>query len=232
MKKTALMVLTAALAATVVWAQTPVTSVNIVGFNKVTCPKGKYVLVSSAFKSLDGNPLKAADVFSNQLPMNATIYSYSYTKQTYVNDLYSFNEDTEQNEWTTNITFEGGMGFWIFVPQSASQSSYDVYLMGEVPMGAADTNMVYNGYNLLGFPYTASVLWTNTSLAKNAVMNDTLYTYDLSTGSYVPNVYVFDEDLEAYVWSNPNLVITPDMGFWFKTTRSMATNTEFRPYNP
>jgi len=207
-----------------------VTSVNIVGFNKITCAKGKWILVSSAFKSLSGAPLKSADVIGTQLPLGSSTYAYSPQLHRYLIDNYA-EDDNGDPAWGTNLVYQGGMGFWINVPADAPQASYDVYLMGEVPVDASSSNIVFNGFTMMGYPYTANIVWTNTSLAKTAQLGDSLYTWTPATGVYQINNYAEDDNGDP-AWGNPNLVLTPGMGFWYQTASSLHTNIEIRPYNP
>ena len=206
------------------------TSVNIVGFNKIVCASGKFTLSSTAFKSIDGSLLKANDVFgTTQLPLGTRIYSFNQGSNTYKQDVYG--EDEIGNlVWSTNIVFDGSMGFWVSVPAQTPASNYVVTVSGEVPMSLLNSNVVNNGYSLLGYPYTASVLWTNTSLAKNAQPGDALYVFNES-GAYIRNPLAEDEGGNL-VWGFPSMVINPGVGFWFLTTSPAYTNVESRPYNP
>ena len=200
-----------------------VTSVNIVGYNKIDCPRGKFVLVTSAFKSINGLPLKSADVFGDQLPEGSTIFAYdaSAPVPAYVGDSLTF------MGWDANITYKGGMAFWIYVDPYAPSNSYSVALAGEVPMESVSSNVVYSGFNMVGYPFTASTLWTNTAFAKEieAKGDGTIFTYDSNAG-YTGNSFTF------MGWDNPNLVIQPGMGFWLYNTTVTYTNLELRPYNP
>jgi len=162
MKKISALLLGVGLMAGAVLAADPVTSVNIVGYQTINCPKGQLVMVSTAFKSLDGSPLTSAIVFSNQVPNGTSIYAYDSLSSSYKIDNRSV------GEWGTNIVYDGRMGFFIKVSPSAASNSYNVVMSGEVPMDAAITNSVYPALNMMGYPYTASVLWTNTPLAKMA----------------------------------------------------------------
>jgi hypothetical protein len=202
-------------------AANPVTSVNIVGFNKVDCPRGKFVLVTTAFKSINGAPLKSEDVFGSQLPDGSTIFAYDATIPAYVGDTITF------MGWDANITYKGGMGLWIYVDPSAPSNTYSITLSGEVPMQSVSTNIMYSGYNLAGFPFTASVLWTNTVLAKEieAKGEGTIFTYDPVLG-YKGNGYTF------LGWDYPDMVIEPGMGYWLHNPSTTYTNLEVRPYNP
>lgn len=197
------------------------TSVNIVGFNKITCPKGKYVLVSTAFESLTNGVLKCSDVLGDQVPVSTTV---SYFDAKAIPPQYVTDTKTTRG-WGTQISFAGYMGFWINVPAESPLDSYDVILSGQVPMSLTSSNAVVSGYNLCGYPYTASVLWTNTSMAINAQVGDVLHVYDPVSG-YTPYT------LTSRGWGDAKtLMITPGMGFWFQSSTSF-TNVESRPYNP
>ena len=212
--------LTAAGAALLCHAQTnQVLSRNAVGYVRVTCPRGGLVLVRMDFESLDGSDLHAEDVFGDQLPSGTSIYAFDPSIPGYVIDNYSF------LGWSTNIVFQRGKGFWIEVPDSAPSNEYQVYLMGEVPdrfTAPTSTVSVASNLSLLGYMYPSDILWTNTELAKNANMGDRLYHWDGT--SYVPNTLGF------LGWTDPNLVITPGMGFWFETTAAATNWIETKPY--
>jgi len=220
MKRLVLAVIVAAAAlALFCYAQTnQVLSRNAVGYVKVTCPRGGLVLVRMDFESLDGSDLHAEDVFGDQLPIGTKIYKWDPTLASYVMDNKTF------AGWGTNIVFERGMGFWISVPDSAASNEYEVYMMGEVPdrfTAPTSTVNISSGLTLVGYAYPTDILWTNTTLAKQAQIGDKLYYWDGT--NYVLNNKTFAG------WADPNLVITPGMGFWFKTSND--TNwLESKPY--
>ena len=220
MKRLVLAVIVAAAAlALFCYAQTnQVLSRNAVGYVKVTCPRGGLVLVRMDFESLDGSDLHAEDVFGDQLPLGTSIYAYDPSIPGYVSD------SRNPFGWSTNIVFGRGMGFWIKVPGTAASNEYEVYMLGEVPdrfSAPTSTTDIASGLTLVGYMYPSEIYWTNTTLAKNAALGDTLYYWDGS--NYVAN------SLNPFGWGDPNLVITPGMAFWFKT--GSATNwVESKPY--
>lgn len=219
MKKTSVLITSlCALGAAVVMAA-PVPSVNIVGYQTISCPRG-YTLVASAFESLDGKVLKSVDVFgTNQLPAGATIYAWDQLKDGgpgYTSDAYS-----NKKGWDTNIVYKGGMGFWIYSP-----AEVNVSIAGQVPMASQVSNIVYNGYAMLGFPYTSSIMWTNTDLAQKCQKGSVLYWWDTAITNYQQN------SKGKSGWDVPSLVITPSMGFWLYNPSGSITNFENRPYNP
>ena len=225
MKKLSAILVGMSLVAGAVMAAGPVTSVNMVGYNKIDCPRGECVLVTTAFKSLTGAPLKSADVFGSQFPdgVGVTIYYYDATLPvpTYVTDQLSF------LGWEENLRYKGGMSFWVYVDPAAESNNYSIALSGEVPMETVSTNVIYTGYNLAGYPFTAGTLWTNTTLAKEieARGDGIVYKYDPVTG-YTPNAYSF------LGWDYPDMVMNTGEGYWIYNPGATFTNLEVRPYNP
>ncbi|MFH1184547.1 MAG: hypothetical protein V1755_05850 [Chloroflexota bacterium] len=209
-----------ALAACWVFAQTnQVLSRNAVGYVRIVVPKGGLVLVRMDFEDLQGGDLRAQDVIGDQLPLGSVVYNYRPSLGAYVVD------NRTVLGWSTNIIFDRGMGLWFRVPANAVSNEYVVYLMGEVPdRFTAPTSQVAvaSGITQLGYMYPADILWTNTTLAKKAQLGDILYWWNGS--NYVAN------NRTVLGWANPNLVITPAMGFWFRTTAAATNWMETRPY--
>lgn len=228
MKKTSVLITSlCALSAAVAMAAGSATSVNIVGYQTLTCETGKWMLVSSAFQSIDGTPLKCANVFSNQLPKGTSVFVYNPVSAGY--DVDS-KQGLGQGVWGTNITFAGGMGFWIFTGSPVGgPASYNVTMAGQVPLDLNATNSVYNGFNMLGFPYTASVTFTNTQLYKTSMKGDSLFLWN-------GNGYdaYSKQGLGAGIWSpSPDgVVFTPQTGFFYKSVSNLHLNVESRPYTP
>jgi len=224
MKKVGVVVAALALVAGVAVAATNVvTSVNMVGFTKVTCPDNKFILVSQQFNSLNGAALKSADVFGDQLPLGTIVYYYDASLPTpgYVSDAYT------EDGWETSITYEGGMGFWILTP--GGSGDVDVYFMGEVPTVASVTNTIYNGFTMLGYPYSASKAWGDTGLAQGGGLGDVVYFWDPTippVGNYVSFANTEDG------WEGADYLVSPTAGFWYLTSASQYDFTEARPYNP
>ena len=94
-------------------------------------------------------------------------------------------------------------------------------------MQSLSSNVVYNGYAMLGYPYTSSILWTNTDLAKVSPNGTVLYWWDNAITNYQLN------GKSKGNWSDNSLLMTPSMGFWLYNPTGVAlTNVEVRPYNP
>lgn len=207
-----------ALAAVVVAQTNQVLSRNAVGYTRVVVPKGGFQMVRMDFEDLEGGDLRAADVIGDQLPVGSRVYWYDPSLATYVTDLRG------AGGWTTNIIFERGRGLWLRVSSTAPSNEYVVYLMGEVPdrfTAPSSGVSIASGFTQVGYMYPADILWTNTTLAKNAKIGDRVYYW--SGSNYVQVLR------GPGGWSDPNLLITPAMGFWYRTTS--ATNWwETKPY--
>ena len=167
-------------------------------------------------------------MISNQLPKGTSVITYDTIAQAYKSDSKSgFSFD---GAWSDNITFSGGMGFWIYVPSEGpgvTTNSYDVVFAGQVPMSVIASNEVRGGFNLLGFPYTASVVFSNTALYKNSVKGDSIVLWkNNSYQSYSKGGFgeaIWPDDAKA-------LVITPDMGYWYYSSTNPFYNVEACPY--
>lgn len=220
--KRSLLGICGSLVATVVLAQGPVTSVNVVGFNKHSLEKGKLYLIASAFEDIDGNRLSANEVIGKQLPNGSQVHFYD--------GVTPYKTDTlGLSGWgQTNITFRGFMGFWVKVaaPQT-TQQVWDVVFNGQVPMANSASNVVVSGLNMLGFPYTADVDFTNTALYAQAFNGDQLHVYNTASNNYK----TYTKTFSGWPADAKALKLTQGLGFWYKSGRSTPVlDVEARPY--
>lgn len=210
------------LVATAAFAQGPVYSVNVVGFNKMQFEKGKQYLVSTAFESIDGAPLRAGDVIGTQLPVNTTINYY-------VGGVTPYKTDSRGalTGWSTNITFNGKMGFFLKLPNTGTQIVYDVVFKGQAPMDSSISNVVAQGLNMLSYPFTADVRFRDTALYTNSAINDVMNIWQPQTTNYAP----YSKGALTGWGSGTNVVFRQGMGFWYKRnpTGSILVK-EGRPY--
>lgn len=208
--KRSLLGICGSLVATVVLAQGPVTSVNVVGFNKHSLEKGKLYLIASA-----------NEVIGNQLPNGSQVHFYD--------GVTPYKTDTKSvSGWgQTNVTFRGFMGFWIKVANSGTQQVYDVVLNGQVPMANSASNVVVSGLNMLGFPYTADVAFTNTALFAQSISGDQLHIYNAASNSYTTHT----KNVTGWPVGARSLILTQGLGFWYKSNRGTPVlDVEARPY--
>ena len=220
MKKLILVAIMTAFVASLAQAQTnQVLSRNAVGYVKLNAEKGKLLLGRTDFIPMNGSYV-ASNIFGTaQWPNGTRVLFYDTSLPGYRTDSKSF------AGWSTNITFTRGKGFWFQVPTTAPSNNYDIFLMGEVPDSTTapnTTNVVASGITQIGYPYPADVLWTNTTLARGSPNGTILYTWDGT--NYIPNNKSFAG------WANPNLVLTPGQGFWYRTANAATNWVEVKPY--
>ena len=218
--KRSLLGICGSLVATVVLAQGPVTSVNVVGFNKHSLEKGKLYLIASAFEDIDGNRLTAANVIGTQLPNGSQVHFYD--------GVTPYKTDTRNvTGWSSNVTFRGFMGFWVKVANTGTQTVYDVVLNGQVPFANTSSNIVSSGLNMLGFPYTADVAFTNTALYAQSVNGDQLHVYNTAANNYT----TYTRNVTGWPAAARSLILTQGLGFWYKSSRGTPVlDVEARPY--
>ena len=201
----------------------PVTSINRVGYNKMDMERGKIYLIASAFEDIDGGVLKATDVIGEQLPGGTKIYSYDGTP-------YTIDQRSGlSGNWTANIDFHGFMGFWVQVPNGPDPQSFSVVLKGQVPDASSISNLVVNGLNMLGYPYTADVAFSNTALYAASSGGDKLYVYNQATQAYLLPPYQ-KSGLSGSWGAAETLVLEQGQGFWYVSTGADIPVQEPRPY--
>ncbi len=230
--KRSLMGLFGCLLATSALAQGPVYSVNIVGFNKHVLERGKLYMIATAFEDVgtDGVlALRANDVFGNQLP-NGTTVNYYHPSST--NDLTPYDQDAKNFAgWSSNIVFQGFMGFWVKTPATPAGAPYELVMKGQVPMDGSSSNLVGGGLNMLGYPYTADVKFTNTGLFASSINGDQLFVWDGAITNYNPPAG-FSKNFAGWGPAT-NLTLRMGVPFWYKrNSGSPILETEVRPYPP
>ena len=230
--KRSLMGLFGCLLATSAMAQGPVYSVNIVGFGKQTLERNKQYMVSTAFADINGNPaLTANDVFGSQLPVNAQIIYFDGVPDPSPYTILTRAGFGANNGWATNLVFQGFMGFWVKIPNTAvpaTQTVWEVVLKGEVPDAGSVSNLVKVGLNQLGYPYTADLTFSNSALFGLANVNVQLIIWNPATTNYVGGIYTKPG---FGTWAAGPVVIKLGQGFWFKRVNGTNfTYTENRPY--
>jgi hypothetical protein len=163
-------------------------SPNVVGFNKVSVKDSTkpYTMASTPFFSSTNPTIDNVMGYlwltgSNTYNKSDNIMVYDPIIQRYkeyflygkVGDPLLTNRwiDKATDEPTTNIIVPG-MGFWIRSRQISTQT---VVFSGEVPDEPSATIHIYPGYQMIAYPYSASIKLTNTSF--------------LSCGAYASNTY-------------------------------------------
>ncbi|MFC1468057.1 hypothetical protein ACFLQY_05170 [Verrucomicrobiota bacterium] len=229
MKK--IIVALALLAAGSSFSQEVVSSANIVGFSRVSIPRGSRTIVGVPFNN--GLSQSPSELFGGQLPPGSKLY-VKPKGEPYAIEEYSVSAGAppmfiETTNWLPNAASIGaGVGVWVEVPADASQEAYDVTFSGDVA-GQADLVAVSEGINLLSYPYPVRVAWTNTALAQGATVGDKLYAWN-GTG-YEVNEYTVNAGPPPTFtaitnWSNPDLILDISKGFWYTTENQSITSVE------
>lgn len=217
MKKAGMM-LVAGLLVTGALAQ-DVTSVNVVGFNKVAIGPGQYAFLALPFESFGDATLE--DLVGDQLPQNSAAYIWDRVSKTFVPS------SRTKFGWSGTNVIHRGDGFWL---RNASTTTTNyVSLMGEVPAAynnsATTTVAGISGVDAVGYAYPTDVTWTNTTLSQQVPQNAALYVWDEVTQQLV----AFSKT--KFGWSTPpGYSIKAGRAFWISTTTPVDWS-EVAPYN-
>ena len=204
---------------------------NAVGFSMTTVSRDSFGLLAYTFEPLGGTAVPGTLLGTN-LPVGTTLYVWDSSGQK-----YSYESLITQKgvglTWSPNTNvLHRGHGFWLKIPASAASNEYAVFLVGELP--DSDTapqtqSTILEGFNLIGYPYPAQVIWTNVSLAQAAALGDTLYTF---TGSgYQYNTLISNKGV-GIQWTVPTQKMVIGKGYWFERTAGAGTVqwNETKPY--
>lgn len=220
MKRAVLAMLVVCAALAVVFAQSEIRSENAVGYVKVTFEKNSYKLVNMGFDSIDGSDLKIEDVFGDQLPSSTSLSIWDRNSQTYSN--YIYNTFAQWGPRDDQYTITKGLGVFVLVPGTAPSNQYTVYLMGEVPDNAGETNDVMQGYTGTGYPYPVQIAFTNTQIAQSLPANSVVHFWDDTWISYTKNAF--------QGWQTDRM-LSPGEGFFIeKFDPGTMQYSEIKPY--
>ena len=213
-----------AIGASVVWAQTVVSSANILGYVTVDIPRGGMVMLRNDFIS---SGTTTSEIFGDTLPVGTqvSVWNPSKTPPGYDLDVYQSIRGTRS--WSQNLSLARGKGFWVKIPSTAAEPSYSVTFLGEVPSEANAVMPVAEGLNMVAYAFPVNVLWTNTTLAKNAAVGDEVSVWDPVAKAYA--ISQLQSIRGKISWSKPNLSIPIGRSVWYKTTKPREW-TEPKPY--
>jgi len=246
MKKTLLIAAAALISASAFAVSNTVTSANIVGYTKVELAPGSgYKMLTCNFKTADTNTLLS--VFgTDMLTQNANylncdrVYLYDSGTQTYqawaqYSDgvFYKANTATEWNAGISgNPEIPVGTGFFL----SPGNASNTLIFAGDVVMDATNPVEIVEGYQILGFPYSAGEAIQDTTLftdgaaaAANYLSCDRIFTY--ADGVYQAYAIYTDgvwyKANDATEW-NQGVAATADIdlskGFFYNAQTAMTWN--------
>jgi len=232
MKRVGLLALVVGLIAVVGIAQ-EVTSVNVVGFNKVQVPPaGGFVQVAIQFDAFDPT---LEGIFGGQLTMNnkagnadnvyiwnpaATNYNHYWMKAD--GKFYNFNTGLAENP-----AVAAGEGLWIQSPGGAAGAK-DVALMGEVVDVVTQSVDIVRGFQMLGYGFSSEIALPDLDFAADGATKnnkagnaDNIYVW---TGAGYAHFFLkadglwynFDTGLAATAAD----VLGMGQGFWYDARNS------------
>ena len=206
-------------------AQSNVYSANVVGYVNLPLTEGFNLVANQMDLDLNGTNNTIVNVFSNNLPVNATIYSWNGTGF----DISSFakNKAGTLTNWTLNFTINPGQGFWLSIPTGAfGGSSSNVTVVGNVLQGALVNPHLppAGGYSLLSsMPPIAGGITSN--LNYQPQLNDTVYTWN-GTGYNIAS-YAKNKAGTLTNWTPSEPQIAVGQGFWLNSGAGATWSNNF-----
>lgn len=194
MKRVSILIYVVSFIALTVVASNEVTSVNIVGFQKNAVNSNYYMMATVPFYSIEGsNSIQV--IMAGQMTGGANVGSgdnvilWNPTAQTYVTTIYKHTSGVwvEGVQVSTQEMYTGRC-FWL--KSNHPLSNQVVTFHGEVITDSVITQQVFHGYNMLSYPYDATVNITNTSLGAmaqggaNAGSSDNVIIFNPATQQY------------------------------------------------
>jgi hypothetical protein len=216
------------LAALVAFAAEEVTSVNVVGYNKVAVPPGKLVMAHMPF--LDMGDASVENVVGSQLPANSALHLWDDSANAYVTTIRKTTRSG--TAWTPNVDLPRGKAFWIEVPGAVGTNA--VILPGEVPESrnfAATSTVAIAPYDMVGYAYPVDMPFTNTSLFKNSAADDALNVWDVNSQTYATYIKKATRSGTSWQPSVDSLVIKVGQSFWYQPKSGSVNWTEVAPYD-
>ncbi|MFT5497655.1 MAG: hypothetical protein ACI9TH_003062 [Kiritimatiellia bacterium] len=218
-------------------------SLNAAGYIKQTLNRGELSLLASPFEKFDGSTPTIAEILGTDvLPPSTTIFFWDVPGQTYESITYvdnAFNQGWKP-DLVAATPFPRGRGFFIQIPSTALEASYDLFFHGEVPdarSAAAGTDVsLVTGLQMVSLAYPVSQSIDNTALAivpsvdsTNAVAapGDTIYSWDPASGYGAIN---FVDNFFNKGWRPVGFVFEPGKGYFYQSTGDKVWN-ELKPYS-
>jgi Mlc titration factor MtfA (ptsG expression regulator) len=236
MKKT-LIIAVAALISVSAFAQTNVvSSANVVGYVKLDTPAEALSIQGVPF--LGTNEVAITELFGDTLPLDSQLLVFkngSYQIETYREIIGPPPTFIVTTNWSPNTTvIDGSQGFWVKLPTGSSNTTN--IFSGDV-VDEEQTITIRPGFNLIHYPYSAGVAWTNTALSQNPTLNDRILVWDTVGQTYAtisqyreiigpPPTFIVTTN-----WSNVDVDLELGAGFWYES-QAATTNVivETQPY--
>lgn len=193
------------------FAQTNVSSANVVGYNQITIPTNQIVLIATSFLNASNT---IAGLFPD-LPAGSKISIWNPTLQKY-NSFAKGRTSWGATDGTNTIP--RGRGVFISLPAGVGTN---LYVSGDVPQDSTSTVYKVAGLALMSYPYPADVAFTNTALAQSASPGDKISFWNNGWVGYSRG---------RTSWTVPtNLQLRVGQGFFYQSATNAAVN-EVQPY--
>lgn len=237
----------ACLMATLAMAQTnEVTSVNVVGYYKVTIPTGGlFTLVALNLDAIDSTNQNLMGIFGTQLRAGAIaglgdrVYKFSAQSGQYTtfqrkstDGLY---HNTSSAGWTnvggSNASLLSGEAFWL-KGATTNMATYDVVVMGEVVSVMTQQVNLVPGFQLQGYTFSTDVPINSTKLGalgtKHAVYGagDRVYLWNgagyTTLGLWTNGVWYTQWSGGTPLTAAATNVVPMGAGFWYNAKTNNA----------
>lgn len=248
MKRLSLVLAGLCLVAGMAMAQTnEVTSVNVVGYYKITIPpSNKYTLVSLNLDAIDPTNQNLSGIFGSQLRSGASpaladrIYFYNTGSGQY-STFYRKSTDglyyNTSSGAVSNRTIASGESMWI-LGKTGSTTNYDVTVMGEVVAVGTQQVAMVPGFQLLGYTFSSDMSlvnsFTNGTAGASPALADRLYvwngtSYDQYALRAVGGAKVWYSTVTGFSGPSASNTIPMGVGMWYNAKNSF-TLTETNKY--
>jgi len=247
MKKMLALLIAGTAITAVSYAQTTVSSANIVGYAQVTVPSNGYVMVAYNFETGNGVTY-FEDVFgTNQLISSSrsynceVVYMWDTVEQQY-KQFAQYNGktySTTTNGWkvaATNPVVTGGF----FIKSVLNQTTnHVIYLSGNVPTSSISSVGIVGGgnFNLISYPFSSDIAISNLNI-QGATAGTRTYNAD-TIYKWADNTYKQYALYTNGLWYNvAQWKVTPTTdtvnlceGFWYKAINSTTWSASNLYYN-
>ncbi|MDD5435405.1 MAG: hypothetical protein PH343_08255 [Nitrospira sp.] len=219
-------------------ASNEVLSGNIVGYQTITVSNKGYYMVAQPFNVLGRKDINS--VIGTQLSTGTSvavadnISFYDNAGQTYIANNWLRSSDGKwcQGAGLSTQTVDAGRCFWMKLNTNLRQQ---VTILGEVVTAGVITQTLYQGVNMVAYPYSANLSVTNTGLDAVAVAGNTSSVADQII-KFNPATQGYDTYWKSAIgWKKGSAVNAPELktgeAFWFLRRLSGTTNwVEIMPY--
>ena len=209
--------------------QSNVFSANAVGYVKITANRGNLVLIRTDFLNISGSNDTMQSLIGDQVPLNSQAHIWDRDTDSYVTEL----RGGRAGDWPSNgREVAPGDAFWIEIPDSAPDASYDMFVMGEVPgdnNNSESNNIPGIDFDAIGFPYPVATNWGDTSLAIDAPLGSQVHFWDPTNQTYVSAI----KGGRAGDWdaATKAKMIQPGEAFWLEVGAGTLDWDVTKPYN-